>query len=79
VENLMVGDTFICAEEELTIMDTELKEIENPFSGEKCILCPEAIAVYDYIKGAEYLGLSFQKQLQYFMEKWPEEYMTLLD
>ena len=34
------------------IMDKESKEIANPYTGEKALLTPEAIAVYDTIKGA---------------------------
>ena len=79
MSELKLGDTFMCEGEELTIMDSEPKEITNPFSSESCMLCPEAIAVYDYIKGSEYLSIPFSKQLHYFMEKWAEEYMILLD
>jgi len=35
---------------------TESEEVENSFSKEKAMLCPEAVAVYDLIKGAERLG-----------------------
>ena len=35
------------------IIDTKPVEVKNPFSGEKCVLQPTAIAVYDCIKGAE--------------------------
>ena len=38
------------------IMDKESKEIANPYTGQKVLLTPEAIAVYDTIKGAEMLG-----------------------
>ena len=31
--------------------------IANPFTGESCELTPEAVAVYDLIKGGEMLGL----------------------
>ena len=37
----------------LKIMDAEPKEVTNPFSGESVVLQPDAIAVYDFIKGAE--------------------------
>ena len=73
------GDRFKCGDAELVILDDTDKEVTNPFSGASAMLCPEAIAVYDYIKGAEYLGSPFAKQLRYFMQKWPAEYMTLLD
>ena len=35
------------------IIDTKPVEVSNPFSGQKAILQPTAIAVYDCIKGAE--------------------------
>lgn len=76
---LKKGDQFKCGKATLIILDDVDKEVTNPFSGESAMLCPEAIAVYDYIKGAEYLGHSFREQLHYFMKKWPAEYMTLLD
>lgn len=72
-------DTFICEDVELVILDDEPIEVVNQLSGESCMLIPEAVAVYDYIKGAEMLGLPFVKQLHYFMEHWPAEYMLLLD
>ena len=39
-----------------TILDKGPVEVANPFSGEKVTLQPEAVAVYDTIKGAEMLG-----------------------
>lgn len=67
--------------------DAEL--IENPYTQEKCLLVPEAVAVYDFIKGCEYLAnlgsnvvrnsKLMGEALLYFQEKWPEEYLKLLD
>lgn len=55
--------------------------VQNPFSGESVGLEPEAVALYDYIKGCEmmqrYEGM--EKGLSIFRTRWPEEYMTLLD
>lgn len=63
------------------ILDKEPVEVRNPFSGEVAILTPEEVAVYDYIKGcemmADYAGV--RKGLDWFSEKNPEAYMTLLD
>lgn len=73
------GESFKCGGAILKVLDDEPKQITNPYTGEYCTLTPEAIAVYDFIKGSEYLGLDFSPQLQYFMQKWPEAYMTLLD
>jgi hypothetical protein len=65
----------------IAIYDTEPVEVQNPFSGESCTLTPEAVAVYDYLKGCELLGdyEGLQKGLDWFMKNYPEEYMTLLD
>ena len=38
------------------VMDKEPVEVANPFSGEKVTLTPQAVAVYDTIKGAEMTG-----------------------
>jgi len=63
------------------VMDKEPVEVQNPFSGEKVMLTPEAVAVYDTIKGAEMLGKTdtLQKGLDWFAENYPKEYMVLLD
>ena len=63
------------------ILDSEPKEVKNPFTGEGCILTPEAIAVYDTLKGAEMFGLwtTVRKGLDWFRKHYPREYMTLLD
>ena len=63
------------------IMDTEPQVVSNPFSGQKCTLTPEAVAVYDTIKGAEMLGnyKIVQKGLSWFQKNYPEEYYVLLD
>ena len=66
----------------LVILDKEPVEVENPFSGEKCMLEPVAIAIYDFIKGCECIGhfpKDFDKARDTFCENWPDEYMTLLD
>lgn len=60
---------------------TRSETVKNPFSEETELLCPEAVALYDYIKDAEMLedddGL--QTGLGIFRSNWPEAYMTLLD
>ena len=63
------------------VMDKEPVEVQNPFSGEKVMLTPEAVAVYDTIKGAEMLGKTdtLQKGLDWFAKNYPKEYMVLLD
>jgi len=63
------------------ILDTEPVEIQNPFSGETCVLTPEAVAVYDTIKGAEMFGeyQTVRKGLEWFRKYFPAEYYVLLD
>ena len=64
--------------EELLIGDSP-EMITNPFSGEFCILPPLAVAVYDYIQGCLYLNEPCSDALEYFRERWPDEYYILLD
>jgi hypothetical protein len=65
----------------ITIMDAEPAEVQNPFSGETCVLTPEELAVYDYLKGCEMMGdySGVRNGLSWFANKNPEAYMTLLD
>jgi hypothetical protein len=60
-------------------VDNEI--ITNPFSGVSVLLTPEAVAVYDTIKGCEMFGdyVGMEKGLSWFMQYFPEEYMLLLD
>ena len=66
---------------EVEIIDTEPVEVKNPFSGEKAILQPTAVAVYDCIKGAEMMGEyeTVEKGIDWFIEHYPKEYGVLLD
>ena len=66
---------------EVEIIDTEPVEVKNPFSGEKAILQPTAVAVYDCIKGAEMMGEydTVEKGIDWFIEHYPTEYGVLLD
>ena len=56
-------------------------EVANQFSGEKVMLEPIAVAVYDCIKGAEMMENAelMQKGIDWFREHYPKEYMVLLD
>jgi hypothetical protein len=55
--------------------------VTNPFSGESCTLTPEAVAVYDTLKGCEMFGdyKGLRKGLEWFRKNYPKEYMVLLD
>ena len=55
--------------------------ITNPYSGQSVELPPEAVAVYDTIKGAEMLGNYdlMNKGIRWFQQYYPKEYMVLLD
>ena len=66
---------------EVEIMDKEPVEVANPYSGEKVMLEPIAVAVYDCIKGAEYMENTemMQKGIAWFQEHYPKAYMVLLD
>ncbi len=66
---------------ECLVLDEHPVEVTNPFSGESCVLTPEAVAVYDTIKGAEMIGdwTTVRQGIDWFIENFPSEYMTLLD
>ena len=63
------------------VIDKEPQRITNPFSGESCMLTPEAVAVYDTLRGCEMFGdyKGLRKGLDWFRKHFPEEYMILLD
>ena len=67
---------FDCA-----IIDKKPQQVTNQISGESCILTPEAVAVYDTIKGAEIFGdvKTLRKGLDWFRKHYAREYMILLD
>jgi len=63
------------------VIDTKPVEVANPFSGEKVMLEPIAVAVYDCIKGAEMIEdyNIVEKGIEWFQKHYPKEYMVLLD
>lgn len=65
----------------LILFDTEPSEVRNPLSGESCVLEPVAMALYDFIKGAEMFAEYdlLERGLQAFRKHYPDEYMVLLD
>jgi hypothetical protein len=60
---------------------SEPENVANPFSGDSVLLQPDAVAVYDVIKGAEVIGeyAAVRAGLDWFRKYFPEEFMTLLD
>ena len=63
------------------LIGTEPEIITNPYSGHSATLIPEAVAVYDLIKGAEAIGAYqiVRDGLDWFRENYPEEFYILLD
>ena len=63
------------------IMDKAPVEVANPYSGEKVMLEPIAVAVYDAIKGAEMMQdyKLVEEGIEWFQKHYPKEYMVLLD
>ena len=63
------------------ILDDAPVEVRNPYSGETCVLTPEAVAVYDTITGAQMFNdfETVRKGLDWFVKNYPKEYMILLD
>ncbi len=63
------------------ILDKASVSVVNPYSGARVMLEPDAIAVFDVIKGAEMLHnySVVQQGLDWFMKYFPSEYMILLD
>jgi len=63
------------------VLDSEPVYVENPYTGEGVSLTPEAVAVYDTIKGCEMIGdyKTMQKGLTWFRRNFGKEYMVLLD
>lgn len=43
--------------------------VTNPFTGDQAILTPNELAIYDFIKGAEYtIAVNYQKTGDFFVE-----------
>jgi len=63
------------------ILDSEPVKVTNQYSGASVMLTPQAVAVYDVIRGAEIIGNdeAVRKGLDWFIHWYPEEYMILLD
>ena len=62
------------------IIDTDLVKVQNPYSGESVMLEPVAVAVYDCIKGAEYIEDYdiVRKGISWFQKWYPKEYMVCI-
>ena len=66
---------------ECKIYGNKPEKITNDLSGRSCVLEPDALTVYDIIKGAEMLGnyQSVADGCDWFKKYFPDEYMILLD
>lgn len=60
--------------------------VENPFTEAKVLLEPAAIALYEFILGAERITPMsecitklYHRAQEIFLELWPNEYMLLID
>lgn len=60
---------------------TEWETVENRFTGDKALLSPNEVAMYDLIIGAERFQKwdLMQKGLDWFRSANPKAYMILLD
>jgi hypothetical protein len=65
----------------IMVLDKEPVRVENPFSGESCMLSPDEVAVYDYLKGCELIGdyKGLRKGIDWFIDNNCDAYMVLLD
>ena len=65
----------------LQILDKEPVDVANPYTGEKVTLQPDAVAVYDMIKGSEAMMLydDVREGLDWFRVNEPDAYMVLVD
>ncbi len=63
------------------MVGTENETVKNPYTGDSAILCPEAVALYDLIKGAEMVSdfETVETGLAIFRTNWASEYIKLLD
>jgi hypothetical protein len=59
----------------------KLISIRNPYSGQSCYLDERGVALHDFIKGCEALGVTqkFNLALSLFAKLYPSQYYTLLD
>ena len=63
-------------------LKNEKEFVRNPYTGQGVYLTPLQVAIYDYIKGSESLGVrnkDFHTGVSMFSKYWPKEYMILLD
>lgn len=63
------------------VVDKNPQWVKNQYTGEGYLLLPDAVAVYDTIKGAEMFRdfATVRKGLDWFRKHEPRAYMVLLD
>lgn len=67
--------------DDLEILDVEPVVVTNPYTGAQATLEPDAVAVYDWIKGSEVIGHSkdMETGLEWFRKHEPAAYKLLVD
>ena len=60
---------------------TKSQIVKNPYSKESMELTPLEVAVYDFIKGCEFMGMNVPMSwgISWFIDNNPEAYQTLLN
>ena len=60
---------------------TKSEVIANPYTNEEIELNPQEVAVYDFVKGCEVMGLygKMQEGIRWFQKNNIKAYITLLD
>lgn len=74
-------DEALIAELSFNRESTTKRSVQNPYSGDSCLIDARGEALHDYIKGCEASSLydKLQKGLTLFRKLYPSEYYTLLD
>jgi hypothetical protein len=80
-ENLSTAEQNLINDLDWDRKSDKLVSIENPYSGQSCMLDARGVALHDFIKGAEELGERnwFNLALPLFAKLYPSQYYTLLD
>jgi hypothetical protein len=61
------------------VLELDPEVITNPLSQMSVMCSPLAVALYDYIIGCQVIGTDCREALNEFRNRFPDEYMILLD